>query len=162
MAEGSPGNQIAGPDWVKLAVDLYNSPHTAELAHYIARQIEAAGAQFSYYCDTRFTAPRNSTLRFWMANVDDQATLRCQGLVQSLTRGQQNQWFLPVTSPGPNIVLAELTNGGGAGTSLSLHVGLRTGPNTDQRFVQMDFRDSDPPLPFPNHKRNFIFRFSVA
>jgi len=160
MAEGAPGATISALDWAKLAVDLYNSPNTAQLAHYVAAQIEAAGAQFNFYQDTRFTVPRGSTLRFWMANVDDSVTLRCLGLVESLGSGQTTQWLYPVQQPGPGLIIAELGNSGGYNTSLSLHVGISTGPNTDQRFVQMDFKDADPPL--TQHKRNFIFRFAVA
>jgi len=149
----------------KAVSDVLVSQNARELGHYIAGIISAANAPINYMPTQLPPVPRGAQLRFWLGNTDDSATVRCEGLMFNLGRGQspvEKIWTL--NTPGPNVILVELDNSSGGPYGITLHVDVQqvAAPAKPGRYITIELSPgagSDPP--FQSHKRNFIYLFKV-
>jgi hypothetical protein len=146
----------------KALSDVLTSQNARELGHYIASVISANNAPINYMPEPLAPVPRGAQLRFWLGNTDDSATVRCEGLMFNVGRGQPpKEQFWTLNTPGPNVLLVELDNSTGGPYGMTLHVDVQhvTKPG---RCIDIELSagaESDPP--FQSHKRNFIYRFTV-
>jgi hypothetical protein len=111
-------------------------------------------------------APRNSNLRIWVANVDDNVNIRIGGTSKSFHRGQAPQEFHhPVITPGKKLLLAELDNVGRGNYSLTLHVGFPSGRKSPTgsplytNIIDIEVSGNDQ---LAGYKRNYLCIFSVV
>jgi hypothetical protein len=149
----------------KAISDVLVSPNASELGHYIASCISAANAPINYMPTQLPPVPRGAQLRFWLANTDDSATVRCESLMFSVGRGQAPQVeMVTLNMPGPNVILVELDNSSGGAYGITLHVDVQqvAAPAKPGRYITVELSPtglSDPI--FQSHRRNFIYRFTV-
>jgi hypothetical protein len=127
-----------------------------QLGSYVGRLAEKAAEQKTYHTRIRDPFPRNERLRIWLGNVDDAATVRVEGLVQTV-RGNAPEFDSHITfrTPGPNVLILELVNSLSGNTRCDFRLMSST-----TKLIAASPEDFDvPPLGL---QRNYIWTFTVA
>jgi hypothetical protein len=169
---GAAGLEAIGPGAVASIVHdlatVATSQNARQLGQYIAQIAANAAAMVQqanaplFFRQQLNNVPYGCTLGFVIGNVDDEVTVRGDGLIISYRKDEQ-------TSPqstifgirGPNVIIVELGNSGGYNTSVTMNVNV-TGANVTNpgSLLAMKYEANDPA--FTQHTRYFILRFNVV
>lgn len=128
-----------------------------DIAQWLVKLAESGGNIQTFLGRITVPVPANSNVRFWMADVDDEATLRCEGLFAKFNRGQPPQeYFQRVGVRGRNIVILTLINSGG------LHYGIQLHMDVPGAGRLINLTDNGTDIPPYGLQRNYIYTFDVV
>lgn len=154
-----------------MAVDPNLALMTAQEAIKFQRELLAAGVEFAHWIGKLLEEmdkpelyggnigelPLGTRLRFWLANVDDEATLRCAGLTVPLRIGEGAvEKFHVLRARGEGAIALHVANSGMFNWRADLHV------DAEGIGRIIDHSDGGNDNAWPNRKRLYVWKYNVV
>jgi hypothetical protein len=141
-----------------IAKELIKDAHddAREIAKYLTTLATQAAQQQTWTQRISDPVPRGQPVRFFLGGVDDEATLRAEGIIKTVYKGEKFETKHVFKTAGKRVILVETVNTGSGNWSVVFHGDVPGGG----RVFNLEQKGFDT-VPV-GLKRNFIYIFSVA